>query len=54
MALSDGGLNILAESIVTAILQVNATRAAAGKQPLTDGQIRTALAASFASLLPTT
>jgi hypothetical protein len=54
MALSDGGLNLLAESIVTAILQVNATRATAGKEPLTDAQIRTALAVSFAALLPTT
>jgi hypothetical protein len=54
MAITDGGINLLAESIVTAILQINATRVAAGKLPLTDAQIRSALATSFVALLPTT
>jgi hypothetical protein len=54
MALTDGGLNLLSESIVNAILQVNATRAAAGKPVLTDAQIRGALVTEFAALLPTT
>ena len=54
MALSNGSANLLAESLQTAILQINATRVTASKLPLTGGQIRTALATSFASLLPTT
>ena len=54
MALSDGALNCLTEAASTAIQQDNATRAVAGKQPLTDAQIRSALATSFAALLPTT
>jgi hypothetical protein len=54
MALSDGASNIIAQAVATAIQQVNATRVAAGKLPLTDAQIRSALATSFAALLPTT
>jgi hypothetical protein len=54
MALSDGASNLISQAVSQAILQVNATREAAHLLPLTDLQIRTALAASFAALLPTT
>jgi hypothetical protein len=54
MALSDGATNIISQAVSTAIQQVNATRTAAHLLPLTDLQIRTALATEFASLLPTT
>lgn len=40
MALSDGASNIISQAVSTAIQQVNATRSAAGKLPLTDAQIR--------------
>jgi hypothetical protein len=50
MALSDGAPNLISQTVSQAILQVNATRAAPGKQPLTDAQIRTALATSFAGV----
>jgi hypothetical protein len=54
MALSDGASNLISQAVSQAILQVNATREAAHLLPLTDLQIRTALATSFASLLPAT